>query len=134
MIPDPSNLRDFAIRYTAAWCSGDPASVASFFAENGSLQVNQGPPAVGRPAIAAVAQSFMTAFPDLQVYMDDVRVQGDRIEYHWTLTGTNSGPGGSGRSVRISGHEQWQLSADGWIAASLGHFDAQDYQRQLAGL
>jgi hypothetical protein len=50
---DPDQLKDFGRRYTAAWCSQDASSVAAFFAENGSLQINGGAPSVGRPAIAA---------------------------------------------------------------------------------
>ena len=49
------------------------------------------------------------------------------------VVGTNTGPGGTGREVRISGFEEWQIGADGLIAESLGHFDAEDYQRQLDG-
>ena len=65
-------LRDLATRYTAAWCSQDPARVASFFSPDGSLKVNDSAPAVGRTAIADVARGFMTAFPDMQVLLDDV--------------------------------------------------------------
>ena len=78
---DASRLRDFATRYTGAWCSQDAASVASFFAENGSLTINRGTPAVGREAITASAQGFMTAFPDLMVRMDTLEVDGDRVTY-----------------------------------------------------
>lgn len=131
--PGPDGLRDFASRYTQAWCSQDPARVASFFASGGSLSVNDGTPAVGRAAIAGIAQGFMTAFPDLQVLMDEAVDLGERALYRWTLIGTNTGPGGTGRPVRISGYEEWRLSADGLIAESLGHFDAADYDRQLAG-
>jgi predicted ester cyclase len=122
---------DFAERYTAAWCSQDAASVAAFYAADGSLSVNDGAPAVGRSAIMEEAQSFMTAFPDLRVLMDKVLVQGDRTEYHWTLIGTNTGPGGTGHRVRISGFELWQIGADGLIASSRGHFDSSEYYRQL---
>ena len=125
------NLRDFAARYTAAWCSHDPRSVASFFSPGASLSVNDGTPSVGRRQIAELAQSFMTTFPDLKVVMADLRVQGDHAEYHWTLTGTNTGPGGSGHSVRISGLEEWSIGSDGLIASSRGGFDAAEYQRQL---
>ena len=65
-------IRDFAARYTAAWCSQRPAEVAGFFSEEGTLRVNDGVAAVGRKAVAEVAESFMTAFPDLTVVMDDV--------------------------------------------------------------
>jgi steroid delta-isomerase-like uncharacterized protein len=125
------SVRSFAEAYTAAWCSQDAASVASFYEENGSLKVNEDAPAVGREAITAVAQGFMTAFPDLQVFMDDLLLQDDEVIYHWTLTGTNTGPGGTGRAVRITGFEVWQIGADGLIANSRGHFDSLEYRRQL---
>jgi hypothetical protein len=128
---DRSRLRDFAARYTAAWCSQDPARVADHFATAGSLKVNDDPPAVGRAAISEVARGFMTAFPDMQVSMDDLEENERGGVYRWTLVGSNTGPGGTGRAVRISGYEEWQLDADGLIAASLGHFDADDYRRQI---
>ena len=83
----------FARNYTAAWCSQNAARVASFFAENGSLTINGGTPSVGRAAITAAAQEFMTAFPDMVVTMDNVTGEGGHVVYRWTLTGTNTGPG-----------------------------------------
>ena len=129
---DAASLEAFAASYTAAWCSQHAASVASFFAERGSLTINGGPPSVGRAAITTAAQGFMSAFPDMVVAMDGIEVAADRAVYRWTLTGTNTGPGGSGRAVRISGREEWQLGADGLIAESQGHFDQADYDRQLS--
>ena len=131
--PVADGLRDFAQRYTAAWCSQDPARVARFFAPDGSLKVNDAPPAVGRPTISEVAQGFMTAFPEMRVVMHDLVEEGSYTIYPWTLTGTNTGPGGTGRSVRISGFEKWVLSAAGLIAESVGQYDAADYQRQIDG-
>jgi hypothetical protein len=78
-----------------------------------------------------MAQGFMTAFPDLQVLMDELLVKDSGVEYHWTLIGTNTGPGGKGHRVRISGFEVWKISGDGLIAESSGNFDNADYQRQL---
>ena len=130
-------LRDFAKRYTGAWCSQNAASVAAFFALNGSLSVN-GAPNLGRGAITKVAQEFMTAFPDLQLLMDGVLMQGDRAVYRWTFIGTNTGPsgtgpGGTGHRVRFSGYEVWKFGEDGLIAESQGHFDEAEYQRQVGG-
>jgi len=127
----PADLERFAREYTAAWCSQDPARVASFFAPDGSLTINAGEPARGTAAITAAAQGFMTAFPDLVVTMDALEVEGQRVRYRWTLRGTNDGPGGTGRSVQISGHEEWTLGPDGRIARSLGHYDEAEYRRQL---
>jgi uncharacterized protein (TIGR02246 family) len=128
---EPAQLRDLATRYTAAWCSQDPARVAEFYSPNGSLSVNDAAPAVGRRAITEVARGFMTAFPDMEVIMDDVLVQSDRAVYHWILAGTNTGPGGTGQRVRISGFEVWEIDGDGLIAESQGHFDNAAYRRQL---
>ena len=130
---EAAELRDFAERYTAAWCSQNARSVAACYSAGGSLSVNDGVPAVGRDAITEVALSFMTTFPDMRVVMDEVLVHGDRAEYHWTLTGTNTGPGGTGRQIRISGFELWRFGTDGLIASSQGQFDSVNYHRQLNG-
>jgi hypothetical protein len=124
-------LRDFAIRYTAAWCSNDAARVAAFYASHGSLTINGGVPSVGTRAITEAAQGFMTAFPDLKVSMDDVVQKDGEWIYQWTLEGRNTGPGGTGKRVRISGYEQWRMGDDGLISQSLGNYDAADYARQV---
>jgi uncharacterized protein (TIGR02246 family) len=125
-----SALADFATRYTAAWCSHDASRVARFYSETGSLAINDGTPAVGRQAVEAAAQNFMTAYPDLVVKFDRLEQKGNRVLYHWSFAGTNTGPGGAGNQVRISGYEDWRIGADGLIADSKGHFDAQDWDRQ----
>jgi hypothetical protein len=127
----PAELTDFAARYTAAWCSHESLRVAEFFAEQGSLTINRGAPAIGRVAIAAAAQGFMTAFPNLVVVMDSVGAIGPTVFYRWTLTGTNTGPAGTGRRVRISGYEEWTFGPDGLIARPPGYFDEASYQAQL---
>jgi SnoaL-like protein len=124
-------VREFALDYTAAWCSQRPAKVAEHFSQNGSLTINGGTPSVGRAAITTAAQGFMTAFPDMVVSMDSLSVDGSRAVYHWMLTGTNSGPGGTGKRVRIHGYEEWTIGSDGLIQTSLGHYDQAEYDRQL---
>ncbi len=126
-----AELTDFAARYAEAWSSQSPDRLAAFYSESGSLQVNAGTPSVGRAAIRATAQSYMSAFPDMVVRMDSVARAGKMARFHWTWTGTNSGPGGTGRPVHLSGHEEWAFGADGLITESLGHFDEAEYQRQV---
>jgi steroid delta-isomerase-like uncharacterized protein len=128
---DMIKMNDFATRYAAAWCSQNPESVAAFYGENGSLSVNVGAPAIGRKAIADVARGFMSAFPDMEVTMDRVVPESGATAFHWTLTGTNSGPGGKGKRVRISGRELWQFDSQGLIRQSTGSFDSAEYDRQL---
>ena len=107
-------LTEFAKRYAKAWCSHNPESVAAFFAENASLTVNGGP-----------------ATPDMIVTCDKLETRADRTAFHWTLIGTNTGRGGTGNRVRISGYELWKIDNDGLIAESSGHFDVAEYERQL---
>jgi hypothetical protein len=99
MTPEPDQLLDLARRYTAAWCSPDPASVAAHYSPEGSLTINGGAPAVGRAAVTESARGFMVAFPDMQVLMDDLLMEDGGVVYHWTLIGTNTGPGGMSRSA-----------------------------------
>jgi uncharacterized protein (TIGR02246 family) len=131
MVTMKEQLTDFATRYAAAWSSQNPASLASFYAEKGSLVVNGGAPSVGRAAITETVRGFMAAFPDMRVAMDDVTRNGNDPVFHWTWTGTNTGPGGTGKSVRIHGYEEWTIDRDGLIAQSLGHYDEAEYQRQV---
>ena len=128
---EPADLETFATRYTEAWSSQDPSSVAAFFAENGALKINDGEPSLGRAAITKTARSFMTAIPDLALVMDSLGRAGDRVTYHWTLSGTNTGPGGTGNAVRISGFEEWMFGPEGLILHSRGHMDEEEYARQL---
>ena len=130
---EPAELTKFAQRYAKAWCSRDPRKVAAFFAENGSISINNGPSAIGRAAIAKEAEAFMTTFPDMVVTFDKLEPRGETTAFHWTLIGTNTGPGGTGNKVRISGYELWKIDNDGLIAESKGHFDSADYERQLKG-
>ena len=120
-------LKNFAGRYAKAWCSQDPERVVSFFIKNGTITVNDGP----ATPIADVAGSFMRDFPDMIVTFDKLEDTANGTEFHWTFTGTNNGPGGTGNKVRISGFELWRIGKDGLIAESKGHFDAADYERQL---
>jgi uncharacterized protein (TIGR02246 family) len=129
--PVERDLTDLGTRYAAVWSSQDPARLASFYAEDGSLIVNGGAPSTGRAAIAAKAQSFMTAFPDMVVTLERMDEYGDHPVFRWIWTGANTGPGGTGNSVRITGYEEWILDSDGLIAKSDGHYDEAEYQRQL---
>jgi len=123
------DVKSFAIRYTTAWSSQNPASVAAFFSENGTLTINAAAPCVGRAAITEAARGFMRDFPDLAVSMDGLEQDGNRVTYRWTLTGTHAE---SGRRIKISGTEEWMIGPDGLVAASQGRFDAADYRRQVA--
>ncbi len=51
--------------------------------------------------------------------------------YHRTFSGTNTGPGGTGKAVGVEGYEQWTIDDDGVVAASSGYDDEAEYARLL---
>lgn len=120
----PQRLAD---AYTAAWNTGKPDAVAAFFAPEGSITINAGEPWLGRGGVAAMATGFMTDIPDLRLVNDGVRSAGNHHVYLWTFSGTHAA---SGKRVKVSGWEEWDIASGGLIAISRGWFDADDYQNQ----
>jgi len=124
---------EFGQEYTNAWNSKKPVKMASFYAEDGTLAVNGGTPAVGRKQIAETAQSYMEAFPDMELTMDSLTVENGKYRFHWTFKGTNTGPGGTGNKVDFSGFEEWTMNDQGHVQKSIGSYDAKEYTSQLNG-
>ena len=122
---------EFGQKYTDAWNSKQPEKMASFYAEDGMLTVNKGKPAIGRKQLAETAQSYMEAFPDMELTMDSLTVENGTYRYYWTFRGSNTGPEGTGNKVDFSGFEEWTMSAKGLVKESIGSYDASDYERQL---
>jgi uncharacterized protein (TIGR02246 family) len=124
-------LRVFATRYATAWSTQDPERFASFYEEDGVLQINDGEASVGRAAIAATAGGFMTNFPDMVIDLVSVTFEGEGARFNWRWTGTNNGPGGNGNSVDITGFEEWTFGPNWLIARSQGHLDQAEFDRQM---
>ncbi len=106
--------------------------MAGCYEDTASLTINGGTPSTGRKQLAATAASYMEALPDLRVSVDQVLVAGDSVFWVWTLTGTNTGPAGTGKPVRVSGIEVWTMGESGLAANSIGYYDAETYERQIA--
>jgi hypothetical protein len=73
MTPDRQQIVQLAREYTEAWCSRDPRRVAAHYVTGGTIAINGGEPT----PIAGVAESFVAAFPDIEVFMDDLVVTDD---------------------------------------------------------
>ena len=116
--------------YTAAWNTGRAENVASFFAENGGIVINHGPQWQGRAGVAAMAAGFYADVPDLTLVCDGVKLAGSHMLYLWTFTGTHAG---TGRKLKITGWEEWELGEDLKVTASRGWFDPEEWVRQTAG-
>src|SRR5262245_9381667 len=63
-----AQVRELAQSSAEAWCSRDPQRVAAHFVPGGTIAVNGGEPA----GVTEVAQSFISEFPDIEVFTDDV--------------------------------------------------------------
>ena len=125
MSHDAKTVEQLAEAYAEAWCSRDPEQVASYYVPGGTIAINGG----DATAISEVAEAFIAAFPDIEVFMDDVVLRGDgTVEFRWTFTGTSAE---TGKRVRVPGYEEWTIAPDGLIAESRGHYDQAEYDRQL---
>jgi len=127
MTVDRERLGKMAAAYTAAWNSGSPDAVASFYAPDGRMVINRGRPWGGRKGISEMAAGFFADVPDLRLVCDEVRCAGDHVAYCWTFTGTHVA---TKRPLRVVGWEEWDLDADFKVVASRGWYDAADYERQ----
>jgi predicted ester cyclase len=80
---------------------------------------------------------FWAAFPDGELFVEDVVAEGDRVAWRWTHRGTHRGEfmgiAGTGRSVTWTGITIWRV-ADGRISDWWAVPDILGLLRQLATL
>jgi len=125
-----TQLDDLAKRYTTAWNSRDPGQVAAFHAPSSSIIINRGEPSIGHDGMAEIAAGFHADVPDLHLTCDGVRGSGRHVLYLWTFTGHHAE---TGNPLNMQGWEEWELDADMKVTSSLGWYDGDDYDRQVAG-
>lgn len=130
MTLDTDKLQQIGKDYAAAWSSGSPEAVASFYAEDGQIIINRGDVLKGRNAITEMASGFYAEFPDLVVHCNELRTAGDHAIFVWTLEGHHAE---TKNFVKVGGWEEWELDETGKVKSSLGWFDAAEYDRQVAG-
>lgn len=127
---DHDRIKQVADAYTAAWNSGSAEAVARFFAPDGRIVINRGQPWEGRAGVARMAAGFFADVPDLHLVCDGLRIAGDHVAYLWTFTGSHAA---SGNPLRIVGWEEWDLDAELHVTSSRGWYDANEFDRQIAG-
>jgi steroid delta-isomerase-like uncharacterized protein len=136
----PGSLRDFAVRYLAAWNEHDAGRMTDLLTED----IVWSDPALPEPArgVAAV-QEFMRsswqAFPDLRFEEPDpphFSVNGDYVAWAWRMHGTMTGPldppgfAPTGKSMTVDGVDLWIFRGDR-IAVYRAFYDLMDLSRQL---
>lgn len=123
-------LEDLAQRYTDAWNSKRPENVAASRVSSATFVINRGEPFVGHDAHVAMAAGFYADVPDLHLTCDGIHGAGPHVVYLWTFTGHHAE---TGKPLKVSGWEEWDLDKDLMITSALGWFDAEDYARQVEG-
>lgn len=108
--------RQFAIRLVESWNSHDLDRVAAHYsADCRVLDVAIAQPMVGREAVWQMFAVYYHAFPDLQITLSDIIVDGDRVALFWTAHGTHRGSilniPASGRAVSAQGVNRLALRA-----------------------
>ena len=129
MTPDVETAQRLAEDHCAAWTSLSPDKVAERYATSTSFGMNHGEPMTTRAEIAEMARGFMADFPDLVLTCDTVLAADHHMVYAWTFEGHY---GATGKLVRFSGWEEWDLDDDLNVVKSLGWYDTEDYNHQIS--
>lgn len=96
---------------------------------DGQITTNRGDDLKDYTAIAEMAAGFHSEFPDLMVECDDARKYGSHAIFVWTLDGHHVE---IRCHVKTGGWEEWELDEDMKIKKSLGWFDVEEYEGQIA--
>jgi predicted ester cyclase len=99
-------------KYEQVWIDGlnrgNVSGADEAFAENCIIHMAGAPdPNLSVSAFKDLVSGLLTAFPDLQLSVDDQIVSGDKVATRWTAVGTHTGPLGdsqpSGNRAKFEG-------------------------------
>jgi hypothetical protein len=130
MAVTPKDIQSMSTAYANAWSSQDAAAVAAHYEPNGQIAINGDAALVGTEAVTEMAAGFHAAFPDMKLMCDGLRVSGNHALFLWTFYGHHFE---TKNFVRVSGWEEWTISNNCKVQSSLGWFDLENYEAQIAG-
>lgn len=122
--------------HSELFASGDLATLDHFFAPD--VVSHDMPPGLpqGIEGVRRFFAIFRDAFPDVQVRVDEIVVEGDRAAVATTIEGTHEGEllgiAPTGRRVSVTGIDLVRV-ADGRIVEHRGLTDTVGLLRQLSG-
>jgi steroid delta-isomerase-like uncharacterized protein len=121
-----------------AWARRDPLALAEDYAENAVAESPMQGRINGRPRIAAVFESWFTAFPDLKFTTRDLLIDDHRVVHLYHVTGTQSAPfagvPATKRRIEFKGVWLYTLTPDGRIQADERLYDVTNVLVQLGVL
>ena len=77
---------------TEVWDRGNLRALDTFLSPNYQRHISALAPLLNRDDHKQLLQSIRAAFPDMELTVDDVLVDGDRIAFRSTMRGTHLGP------------------------------------------
>jgi predicted ester cyclase len=132
--PDASKtLKPLAAKYVGVWNSGNMKDLDAIIDPHFVRHVNLQPDVEGVDGIKKVISGFRTAYPDLNIVLNDELYSENKSAGRWTLTGTNTGPGQmspTGKSVKLWGTSLLHY-ANGKLTEEWVGFDNQSLMEQL---
>ena len=118
MTINPKIVHELVDRHISAWNSLSPEAVAQTYAPDATFSINRGEPMVGRSDIAEMVDGFVSEFPDMTLTCDKVFAAGNHAIYVWTFEGHQKD---TNVHVRFQGWEEWDVSENLEVIASLGY-------------
>jgi steroid delta-isomerase-like uncharacterized protein len=120
----------------AAFCRGEAATAAGYFAEDGVLVSPTSQETRGRAAIEEHLRGWLAAFPDTVIEsMELIEAGEDKIVALMTASAVHVGPvrghAGTGKQWRLRFCEVYRFDADGLIARDDAFYDLHAMLQQL---
>ena len=125
--------------FDEVWNKHDASAIDRMFAKD---RVSHGLPIDGKDLVGAERyrafhQSFVNAFPDIQIVIDDLIEEDDRVAARWHCTGTLTGDGlgmpPNGKRMSVSGMSIIRVE-NGYVIEAWNNFDWLGMHRQLGTL
>ena len=134
----PEQNKDLVRRYwDEVWTAGGDARVPDLLAPEEVHHWGFGSDTVGHAPFIERLRTFLAAFPDFRIRVDQLVAEEDHVVSRWTATATHRGPWlgipATGRQVEYTGVNIFRIAC-GKIAESWGQADHLGLLRQLGGV
>jgi predicted ester cyclase len=118
-------VREF---FEEAWANGNAAAVDEFMAADYVEHPRPSTLPPGTEGLKRLIAAYRTAFPDLEMILDDILAEGEMVAFRWSASGTHlgdwSGIPPTGNHVRATGITVFRIAGrkvvESWTSIDLG--------------
>jgi steroid delta-isomerase-like uncharacterized protein len=128
-------MKALAERTLDVWNKGDIALIDELYtADVVRHECDMPEDVIGRDAFKTMLKDIRTAFPDLNLAMDELIIKGNNIVMRWTWKGTNTGPMAgqppTGKKIQVPGASIVRI-VDGKVAEVWDYYNQAVLLQQL---